>query len=373
MTNRFLDLAAPGLRGLRPYQPGKPIAELEREYGVTDIVKLASNENPLGPSARVLAAIAEAAADLPRYPDANGFELKQALAARHGVPAECVTLGNGSNDVLALLAEGFLQPGAEAVYSRHAFAVYSLVVQATGATHRVAAAHPANHAQPYGHDLDAMAALVGPATRLVFIANPNNPTGTWLDGERLSAFIRALPEHVIAVVDEAYFEYVNAPEYPDASQWVARFPNLVVTRTFSKAYGLAGLRIGYALSGGDIADLLNRIRQPFNTSSIAQAAAVAALQDVDHVARSVELNTTEMERVARACERLGLGVVPSVGNFLLVDMHRPAAPFFEALLQAGVIVRPVANYELPNHLRISIGTEKENGRLITALAGVIDA
>ncbi|NGX16453.1 histidinol-phosphate transaminase [Wenzhouxiangella sp. XN24] len=373
MTNRFLDLAAPGLHGLRPYQPGKPVAELEREYGVIDIVKLASNENPLGPSSRVLTAISEAAADLPRYPDANGFELKQALAARHGLPAACITLGNGSNDVLALLAEAFLQPGREAVYSRHAFAVYSLVVQATGATHRVAAAHPAGHAQPYGHDLDAMAAFVGPATRLVFIANPNNPTGTWLDAERLEAFIQALPEHVIVVVDEAYFEYVDAPAYPDTSQWVARFPNLVVTRTFSKAYGLAGLRIGYALSGSDIADLLNRIRQPFNTSSIAQAAALAALEDVDHLARSVALNAVEMARVAEACERLGLGVVPSAGNFLLVDMHRPAQPLFEALLHEGVIVRPVANYELPDHLRISIGTEQENDRLVTALARVIGA
>jgi len=203
MTNRFLDLAAPGLRGLRPYQPGKPIAELEREYGVTNILILASNENSLGPSTRVLTAISEAAAELSRYPDANGFELKQVLAQRHGLPADRITLGNGSNDVLALLAEAFLQPGAEAVYSRHAFAVYSLVVQATGATHRVAAAHPAEHAQPYGHDLDAMAALVGPATRLVFIANPNNPTGTWLDGVRLEAFIRSLPDDVIVVVDEA--------------------------------------------------------------------------------------------------------------------------------------------------------------------------
>ena len=367
MTNRFLDLAAPGLRGLRPYQPGKPIAELEREYGVTNIVKLASNENPLGPSTRVLTAISEAAAELSRYPDANGFELKQVLAQRHGLPADRITLGNGSNDVLALLAEAFLQPGAEAVYSRHAFAVYSLVVQATGATHRVAAAHPAEHAQPYGHDLDAMAALVGPATRLVFIANPNNPTGTWLDGVRLEAFIRSLPDDVIVVVDEAYFEYVDESAYPDTSRWVTRFPNLVVTRTFSKAYGLAGLRIGYGLSGTGIADLLNRIRQPFNTSSIAQAAALAALQDIDHLARGVKLNAVEMMRVRRACEGLGLGVVPSVGNFLLVDMHAPAQPLFEALLQEGVIVRPVANYDLPHHLRISIGTQEDCDTLISAL------
>jgi histidinol-phosphate aminotransferase len=371
MSNMFLDLAAPGIRGLKPYQPGKPIAELEREYGVTDIVKLASNENPLGPAPRALAAIAAAAGDLGRYPDANSFELKEALAARHGVGAECVTLGNGSNDVLVLLAESFLGPGLEAVYSRHAFAVYALAVQATGAAHRVAAALPADAAQPFGHDLDAMAALVGPQTRMVFVANPNNPTGTWLEAKALERFIAALPRQVIVVVDEAYFEYVRQPDYPDASGWLERFPNLVVTRTFSKAYGLAGLRIGYGLSSPAVADILNRIRQPFNTSSLAQVAALAALQDTDHLARSVELNTAELERVAAACRQLGVAVNPSVGNFLLVDMGTPAQPLFDALLREGVIVRPVANYGLPEHLRISIGTPAENDQLIAALGKVL--
>ena len=371
MSNRFLKLAAPGIRGLQPYQPGKPVAELEREYGVTDIVKLASNENPLGPAPRALAAISAAAAGLARYPDANGFELKRVLAARHGVGPECVTLGNGSNDVLVLLAESFLGPGLEAVYSRHAFAVYALAVQATGATHRVAAALPAGHAQPYGHDLEAMGALVGPATRMVFIANPNNPTGTWLDAAALESFIAALPEQVIVVVDEAYFEYVREPGYPDASSWLSRFPNLVVTRTFSKAYGLAGLRIGYGVSSAELAELLNRLRQPFNTNSLAQLAAVAALGDTAHLERSVELNARELARVGEACRGLGLGVIPSVGNFLLVDMRAEAQPLYAALLRAGVIVRPVANYDLPRHLRISIGTAAENDRLIAALTKVI--
>jgi histidinol-phosphate aminotransferase len=371
MRTRFLDLAAPGIRGLEPYQPGKPIAELEREYGVTDIVKLASNENPLGPSPRALAAIATAAGGLSRYPDANGFELKRALAARHGVAPDCITLGNGSNDVLVLLAECFLGPGLEAVYSNHAFAVYPIAVQATGAVHRVAAALPGDHAQPLGHDLDAMAALVGPDTRLVFIANPNNPTGTWLASAELEAFIAALPEHVVVVVDEAYFEYVQSPEYPDTSRWLARFPQLVVTRTFSKAFGLAGLRIGYCLSNPEIADLLNRIRQPFNTSSVAQAGALAALEDEAHLARSVELNTAGLRRVAAACTGLGLGVAPSAGNFLLVEMRGAARPLYEALLKEAVIVRPVANYGLLNHLRISIGTPAENDRLIAALARVV--
>ena len=373
MKNKLLGLAAPGIRGLRPYQPGKPIAELQREYGTTDIVKLASNENPLGPAPRALAAIAAAAGDLARYPDANAFELKQVLAARHGVAAGCITIGNGSNELLVLLAESFLGPGLEAVYSRHAFAVYALAVQATGAVHRVADALPEDHAQAYGHDLAAMAALVGPDTRLVFVANPNNPTGTWLDADALERFIGQLPGHVVVVVDEAYFEYVREPGYPDASRWVERHPNLVVTRTFSKAYGLAGLRMGYAVSGPEVADILNRIRQPFNTSSLAQAAALAALEDTTHLARSVELNAAESRRVAKACSGLGLGVLPSVGNFLLVDMRTEAGPIFEALLREAVIVRPVANYGLPNHLRISIGTPAENDRLLAALHKVIAA
>jgi histidinol-phosphate aminotransferase len=370
MTRSFLDLAAPGVRGMRPYQAGKPIAELEREYGVRDIVKLASNENPLGPGPRALASIA-AAADLARYPDANAFDLKRALAARHAVPPECITLGNGSNEVLVLIAECFLGPGLEAVYSRYAFAVYPLAVQAAAAEHRVVEAWPEDAGQPLGHDLEAMAAAIGPATRVVFIANPNNPTGTWLDAASLEGFIGALPPDVLVVVDEAYFEYVCEPGYPDASRWLDRYPNLVVTRTFSKAHGLAGLRIGYALSSPHVAELLNRIRQPFNTNSLAQAAALAALEDAGHLASSVELNTRERARVSAACRELGLGVIPSVGNFILADMLAEALPLYDALLREGVIVRPVGNYGLPRHLRISIGTAAENDRLIAALARVL--
>jgi histidinol-phosphate aminotransferase len=371
MSRGFSELAVQGVRGLKPYQPGKPIAELEREYGVRDIVKLASNENPFGPSPVAQQRIVAAVQEIARYPDANGFELKQALATRHGVDPACITLGNGSNDVLVLLAETFLAPGLEAVYSQYAFAVYPIAVQSTGATHKVAAGLPADGPSPYGHDLEAMAALVTDRTRVVFIANPNNPTGTWVAGDALESFIAAVPRETLVVVDQAYLEYVDEPGYADATNWLARYRNLVVTQTFSKAFGLAGLRVGYALSSPEVAGLLNRLRQPFNANSLALEAALAALADEAHVARCVQVNNAERQRVEDACRKLGLAVVPSVCNFILADMGRDAAEVYEALLRRGVIVRPVANYGLPRHLRISIGTPAENDRLVSALGAVV--
>jgi len=371
MSRGFSELAVQGVRGLKPYQPGKPIAELEREYGVRDIVKLASNENPFGPSPVAQQRIVAAIHEIARYPDANGFELKQALAARHGVDPGCITLGNGSNDVLVLLAETFLAPGLEAVYSQYAFAVYPIAVQSTGATHRVADALPADGPSPYGHDLEAMAALVGDRTRIVFIANPNNPTGTWVPGDALESFVAAVPRETLVVVDQAYLEYVDEPGYADAADWLGRYPNLVVTQTFSKAFGLAGLRVGYSLSSPDVAGLLNRLRQPFNANSLALEAALAALADEAHVARCVQVNNAERRRVEEACSKLGLEVVPSVCNFILADTGRDAGAVYEALLRRGVIVRPVANYGLPRHLRISIGTPAENDRLLSALGAVV--
>ncbi|MEE9143005.1 MAG: histidinol-phosphate transaminase [Gammaproteobacteria bacterium] len=371
MSCDYVELAAPGVQGLRPYQPGKPISELEREYGVSDIIKLASNENPLGPSPKALEAMAEVVGDLARYPDGNGFELKAALAARHSIDSSWITLGNGSNDVLVLLAESFLTPEYEAIYSKYAFAVYPLAVQAVGATARVAETNPMEHEMPLGHDLEAMTALINDKTRLIFIANPNNPTGTWLARDELKDFISEVPEQIVVIVDEAYLEYVEESEYPDCSTWIAEFPNLVVTRTFSKIYGLAGIRIGYALSHPDIANVLNRIRQPFNTNSLAQAAALASLGDSEHIERSRQINKDGLEHLTAAGESLGLFVLPSVGNFLLVDMGQPAGPLFEALLREAVIVRPVANYGLPNHLRITVGTPSENDRLVSALNKVL--
>lgn len=365
-------LATPGVRSLEPYQPGKPVSELERELGIKRIVKLASNENPLGPSPKVVAAINGALHDLARYPDGSGYELKQALAGKLSVAPSQITLGNGSNDVLELVARAFLLPGDEAVFSEHAFAVYPIVTQAVGAKASVAPASKGGRWPRFGHDLDAMAALVGEKTRVVFIANPNNPTGTYLGKEALQNFLEELPERVICVLDEAYFEYVEALDYSDGVAWIERFPNLVVTRTFSKAYALAGLRAGYGVSNPEIADLLNRVRQPFNVNSLALVAAEAALADRDHLARGVALNRSGLAQISTGLARMGLETIPSVGNFIAVDMNRPAAPVYQALLGRGVIVRPVASYGLPNHLRISIGLEEENALFLEALAAVLE-
>ncbi len=367
----FPSRAQPGVRGLTPYKPGKPLVELEREYGIRDAVKLASNENPLGPGERVLEALRAAMPELSRYPDGNGFALKQVLAARLDVDPRGITLGNGSNDVLELVARAFLGPGTEAVFSEHAFAVYPIVTQAVGARARVVPAGDGRRAPRFGHDLEAMAGAVGEDTRVLFIANPNNPTGTHVDGEALQALLERVPGDVLVVLDEAYVEYVEAGDWPDSLPWLARHPNLVITRTFSKAHGLAGLRVGYALSHPQVADLLNRVRQPFNVNSLALVAAEVALGDAEHLARSIAVNREGMAFWEAYCRESGLDYIPSVGNFISIDVGRPAGEVYEALLREGVIVRPVANYGLPKHLRISIGLPGENRRAAEALSRVL--
>jgi histidinol-phosphate aminotransferase len=360
-----LSLATPGVRGLSPYQPGKPIEELEREYGVRNAIKLASNENPLGPSPQALAAAHTALDDIRLYPDGNGFALKVALATFLGVELTQITLGNGSNDVLEFVARGFATPEHEIVFSAHAFAVYPIAAQAVGAK---AVVTPAKH---WGHDLQAMRAAINARTRVVFVANPNNPTGTWLLAAELEAFLLGLPAHVIAVVDEAYFEYVQESGYASMLSLVARCPNLVVMRTFSKAYGLAGLRVGYAVSSPAVADVLNRVRQPFNVNSVALAAATAAVQDQEHVRKAAQLNRDGLRQVTQGLAPLGLTYIPSVGNFVCIDFGRAAMPIYDKLLREGVIVRPVANYGMPNHLRVTIGLPEENERFLKALEKVM--
>lgn len=367
MAGNPAEFAAPAVLTLAPYVPGKPIEELEREHGIRGSIKLASNENPLGPGPRALEAIAAAAGDIGLYPDGSGFALKQALASKHGWPMDGITLGNGSNDVLVMIAEAFLTQQSEAVFSQYGFAVYPIVVQATGATARVAPARPADGPMALGHDLDAMAGLINERTRVVFIANPNNPTGTWLEGAALERFVGSVPPSTLVVVDEAYIEYVQDETFPDASRWLSAYPHLVVTRTFSKAYGLAGLRIGYALSHPAVADMLNRVRQAFNVNSLALAAARAALEDGAHLAHSVAANCTGMKQVCAGFGTLGVRYIPSAGNFVLIDCGQPAQVVYESMLRQGVIVRPVGNYQLPNHLRITIGTQPQNERMLAAL------
>ena len=356
------DLAPRHVRDIAPYQPGKPISELAREMRLEEasIIKLASNENPLGVSPLAQRAIRGAIGELARYPDGNGFELKAALHRRYGVPTDSIVLGNGSNDVLDLAARAFLTPHDEAIFSQHAFAVYPLVVQSIGARGIEVPA------REYGHDLDAMARAVGERTRIVFIANPNNPTGTFLQASALERFIAPLPEHVLVVLDEAYNEYLPLEVRSDTLAWLRRFTNLVITRTFSKVYGLAGLRVGYAFASREVADLMNRVREPFNVNSMALAAAAAALDDADFVRKSYELNLRGMKQITEGLTALGLDYIPSYGNFVSFRVKN-APQVFQRLLEAGVIVRAIGGYGMPEHLRVSIGLESENARFLESL------
>jgi histidinol-phosphate aminotransferase len=354
------------VRAIAPYQAGKPIEELAREHGLQPegIVKLASNENPLGMPESARRAIEAALPELGRYPDSNGFELKASLSRRLGVPAEWITLGNGSNDILEAAAAVMLAPGRSCVYAQHSFAVYPLATLARGARSIVVPA------REFGHDLAAMLAAIDADTRLVFVANPNNPTGTFVGADAMAEFLARVPPQVVVVLDEAYNEYL-APELRHPSiDWVRRFPNLLVSRSFSKAYGLAGLRVGYGVAQPELTDLLNRVRQPFNCNSLAQAAAVAALADEAFVARSVEVNRQGMAQLTAAFDALGLRYLPSFGNFVLVQVGDGAA-VYQGLLKRGVIVRPVANYGLPQWLRVTIGLAEENARFTAALREVL--
>jgi histidinol-phosphate aminotransferase len=355
-------LAPEYVRRITRYLPGKPIDELAREFGLNerDIIKLASNENPRGPSPAVRAAIAAATDDLCRYPDGNGFALKAELARRLSVSADQIVLGNGSNDILELAAQAFLQPGDHAVYSRHAFAVYPLATQARGA---IGIEVPAFE---MGHDLHAMLKAVTPAARIVFIANPNNPTGTWITPTALESFIAAVPESALVVLDEAYNEYLDLHQQAPSIAWIAKYPKLIVSRTFSKAHGLAALRVGYGIMHPKVADMMNRVRQPFNVNALAQAAALTALGDSTYVEESRALNRQGMRALEEGLSGMKIGYVPSHGNFLLIKVG-DAGRVYQRLLEQGVIVRPVANYGLPEHLRVTIGLPEENRRFLDAL------
>lgn len=347
------------------------MAELEREYGVHDIIKLASNENPWGASPVALEAMRRAIDEVWLYPDGGAHDLKAAIARHVGLAADRITVGNGSNELLLLLAEAFLGPDRSGVYAQYGFAIYPLVIRATGARCIVAPAQPPDGAMPYGHDLDALAAAIDADTRLVFIANPNNPTGTWLEGAALRAFIAAAPRHTLVVLDEAYLEYARVDGVADGLAWIDEFPNLVLLRTCSKAYGLAGARIGYAVSHPSVADALDRIRPAFNVNNLAQAAGCAALTDLAHVEQVAQRTVAERRRMEGILRARGVPFVPSAANFLLVEVGEGAAAVNEALLRAGLIVRPVGGYGLPRHLRITVGKPEHNDRLLAELQRIL--
>jgi len=368
MAIDYQSLAVKGVQAMSPYQPGKPIEELARELNLNpdEIIKLASNENPLGPSDKAIAAARQALTDTCLYPDGNGFSLKAALASRFGVGAGQITLGNGSNDVLELVARCFANSDSEIVFSQYAFAVYPLVTQAIGAT---GVQVPASN---WGHDFAAMAAAVTPRTRIIFVANPNNPTGTVHSHEAVTEFLQSIPEDVLVVLDEAYCEYLPAERQGDSLGLLSQFPNLIICRTFSKAWGLAGLRVGYSISSESIANILNRIRQPFNVNSIAMAAATAVLDDDAYLQKSREVNAAGLRQLEQAFAAMGLDYIPSAGNFIAVEVGDRAQEIFQSLLSSGVIVRPVAGYGMPRHLRVSVGLPEQNERFIEALARALE-
>ena len=362
---QYINIANQGVKSLSPYQAGKPIEDLERELGISNIIKLASNENPFGFPESAKRAINAQLNQLTRYPDANGFELKQTIAQKFGVQPNQITLGNGSNDLLELFAHTFASEHDEIIYSQYAFIVYPLVTKAINA---VAKEIPAKN---WGHDLNGFLAALSDKTKLIYIANPNNPTGNFLTEQEIDAFLAQIPATVIVVLDEAYTEFTQKEERIDSFSLLKKYPNLIVSRSLSKAYGLAGLRIGYAVSNPEIADLLNRVRQPFNCNALALTAAVAVMNDDHFVEKVAENNRSEMIRYETFCQKHNLEYIPSKGNFITINFKQPAAPIYDALLHEGVIVRPIAGYGMPNHLRISIGLPEENDRFFTALSKVL--
>lgn len=351
---------------IAPYQGGKPISELAREYKLEEssIVKLASNENPLGMSPKAREVILKSIDEIYRYPDGNAFKLKNAVSLKFNLNPDGLIFGNGSNDILELTARTFLKVGDEVIFSQHAFAVYSLVTQAMGA---VGVKVPAHN---FSHDLTKMIDVITSKTKMIFIANPNNPTGTLIPKNELKAFLSKIPQHIIVVLDEAYDEYLDTEDKSISFSWLQEFPNLIISRTFSKAYGLAGLRVGFGASHPEIIQFMNRVRQPFNVNSLAQDAAVAALMDDAFVSESKILNNNGKNQLESAFQKLHLEFIPTFGNFISFKVNK-ASQVYEALLKAGVIVRPIANYEMPDYLRVSIGLKEENERFIQALETII--
>lgn len=360
-------LVKESILSIQPYEPGKPIEEVARELGIPEpeIIKMASNENPLGPSPLGVQAIKEYADQTHLYPDGSCFYLKRDLSEHLGVKPENLILGNGSNEILQIIADTFMGPDDEVIYSRHAFVVYTLATKVAGSKAIVV------DMKNFSHDLDAMADKITDKTKVIFIANPNNPTGTMVTADDVERFMKRVPEDVLVVFDEAYYEYVTRPDFPQTLNYISDGRMVITLRTFSKIYGLAGLRIGYGISRPDIIEVMNKVRQPFNVSSLAQVAARASLKDKEHVEKSIRTNIEGKEYLYKEFEKMGLDYVPSEANFILVHMDRPGSEVMKQLLKEGVIVRPVAGYEFPNSVRITIGTMEQNQRLISSLKKVL--
>ena len=361
---KLSDLVLPTVAALKPYEPGRPIEEVERELGLSGVVKLASNENSLGPSPMAIAALRAAIDDLNRYPDGGSVMLTRKIAAHHGVSPAHIFLGCGSVEIINLLAYLFIRPGLNAITSEHAFAIYELVTAASGG------ATKATPMREYTFDLDAIGAAVDADTRVIFLANPNNPTGTIYRRAEWERLLGRVPDHVVIVADEAYFEFVRDPDYPNALDYLGAQPRLIVLRTFSKIFGLAGLRVGYGVAHPEMVNLLNNVRQPFNINLLAQAAVLAAMDDHEYVRRTLEVNAQGIGYLEREFRRLGIEFVPTQGNFFMVDVG-DGLKVFNALLRHGVIVRPMHGYQFPRHVRISVGLPEENRKLIQALTAVL--
>lgn len=354
---------ADNIKSITPYVPGKPLEELERELGISGSIKLASNENPLGPSPKAMAAVKKAVEGLNRYPDGSGFYLSQALAKKYSVELSRIILGNGSNELLELVVRTFVQPGDETISADPSFVVYKLVTQTVGGTNVIVPC------KDMRHDLDAMAERITAKTRIVFIANPNNPTGTMNTIAEMDRFMEKVPESVIVVVDEAYFEYVTHSEYPDSLDYLNKGGNILALRTFSKIYGLAGLRIGYGITTPEIAELMNKVRQPFNTNSLAQVGALAALADRKHVEKSVAINNEGKQFLYQSFQRLGITFIPTETNFIMFKTALDGKDLYNGLLKTGVIIRPMG----PKRLRVTIGLPEENKRFVEELEKIVQA
>ena len=364
MDLEIKDLINSSIKSLTPYEPGKPIEDLEREYGIKNAVKLASNESPLGPSPKVLTALEEVISGVHRYPDGNGFRLKEALSSKHSVDMSVLTLGNGSNDIIEFVARCFLSPKDNAIYSKYAFAVYPLIVQALGAEGIEV------EAKDWGHDLQSMLEAINKDTKIVFIANPNNPTGTFIKKNEMIRFLEKVPSQVIVLLDQAYFDYSNYESEDVSFSLVEDFPNLVISRTFSKAYGLAGLRVGYSVSSSNIADYLNRVRQPFNVNSLALAAAESAIKDDEHLEKCLRINKDEKERLYKYFISHGYDFIESFANFVSFDCKDSSNEVFKRLLLKGVIARSMDIYKMPNHLRVTLGLPEENSIFMESLTSL---